>query len=219
VDSVACETCGLVQRLPQLAPGLIAECVRCGARLAHGHDGSLTRTAAFSLAALMFYLPANLYPILRLEWYGVHSEKTALDGAIALFREGQPMIATIVFLASIAVPFLKLVTLFYLVATVRLRSAAWRRQRVWIFRALELVGPWAMLDVFVMSVLVALVKLGELATLVAGPGLFSFMAVAVLTILASSSFDPQLIWEIGDARAVRSVGRRGVGAPPAEARL
>jgi len=76
-----------------------------------------------------------------------------------------------------------------------------------------------MLDVFVMSVLVALVKLGELATLVAGPGLFSFMAVAVLTILASSSFDPQLIWEIGDARAVRSVGRRGVGAPPAEARL
>jgi len=118
VDSVACETCGLVQRLPQLAPGLIAECVRCGARLAHGHDGSLTRTAAFSLAALMFYLPANLYPILRLEWYGVHSEKTALDGAIALFREGQPVIATIVFLASIAVPFLKLVTLFYLVATV-----------------------------------------------------------------------------------------------------
>jgi len=81
VDSVACETCGLVQRLPQLAPGLIAECVRCGARLAHGHDGSLTRTAAFSLAALMFYLPANLYPILRLDVSpGSGPPRTDFDG-------------------------------------------------------------------------------------------------------------------------------------------
>src|SRR5262247_212958 len=199
MDSIACDTCGLAQRVPRLAPGLIAECVRCGARLARGDGGSLSRTAALSLAALMFYLPANLYPILRLEWYGIHSEKTALDGAIALFREGQPAIAAIVFLASIAVPFLKLVALFYLVATVRLRSTAWRRQRTWIFRGLELIGPWAMLDVFVMSVLVALVKLGELATVLPGRGLFSFTAVAVLTMLASASFDSRLIWERGEA--------------------
>jgi paraquat-inducible protein A len=194
---VACETCGLVQRLPPLAPGAAAECARCRARLARGDDGgsSLARTAAFSLAALMFYLPANLYPILRLEWYGAHSESTAWDGAIALFRQGQPVIGVVVFLASIAVPFLKLLTLFYLVATVKLRSAAWRRQRTWIFHGLELIGPWAMLDVFVMAVLVALVKLGELATVLPGRGLFSFTAVAVLTMLASTSFDPRLIWE------------------------
>jgi paraquat-inducible protein A len=194
---VACETCGLVQRLPPLAPGAAAECARCCVRLARADDGgsSLARTAAFSLAALMFYLPANLYPILRLEWYGAHSESTAWDGAIALFRQGQPVIGVVVFLASIAVPFLKLLTLFYLVATVKLRSAAWRRQRTWIFRGLELIGPWAMLDVFVMAVLVALVKLGELATVLPGRGLFSFTAVAVLTMLASTSFDPRLIWE------------------------
>lgn len=197
--SVACETCGLVQRLPDLAPGEIAECARCRARLARGDGGGrLARTAAFSVAALMFYLPANLYPILRLEWYGMHSENTALDGAITLFRQGQPAIGVVVFLASIVVPFLKLLTLFYLVGTVKLRSAAWRRQRAWIFRALEYIGPWAMLDVFVMSVLVALVKLGELATVVPGPGLFSFTAVVVLTLIASSSFDPRLIWEGAD---------------------
>ena len=193
---MACETCGLVQRLPALAPGVTAECARCGARLARG-DGSrsLARTAAFSVAALMFYLPANIYPILRLEWYGTHSESTAWDGAIALFRQGQPVIGVVVFLASIAVPFLKLLALFYLVATVKLRPAARRRQRTWIFRMLELIGPWAMLDVFVMSVLVALVKLGELATVLPGRGLFSFTAVAVLTMLASASFDPRLIWQ------------------------
>jgi len=220
MSRVACETCGLVQGLPRLAPGVAAYCARCGARLARGDGGSLARTAALSLAALMFYLPANLYPILRLEWYGTHTENTALDGAITLFRQGQPAIAIVVFLASIAVPILKLLALFYLAATVKLRSAAWQRQRVWIFRTLELIGPWAMLDVFVMSVLVALVKLGELATVVPGPGLFSFTAVAILTIMASASFDPRLIWERVDAPLeVRAAGRRGAGDPPAEARI
>ena len=197
---VACATCGLSQRLPALPDGVSAECARCGARLVGGHRASLARTAAFALAALIFYVPANLYPILRLEWYGTHSESTAWEGAIALFRQGQPTIGVIVFLASIVVPFLKLLLLFYLVATVRLRSAAWRRARTWICRALEFVGPWAMLDVFVMSVLVALVKLGELATVLPGRGLFSFTAVAVLTMLASMSFDSRLIWEDVDAR-------------------
>jgi paraquat-inducible protein A len=192
---VVCETCGLAQRLPEPGPGMIAECARCGARLARGGGGQLARTAAFSLAALMFYVPANLYPILRLEWYGTHSESTAWDGAIALFRQGQPVIGVIVFLASIVIPFLKLMALFYLVATVKFRSAAWRRQRTLIFRALEFIGPWAMLDVFVMAVLVALVKLGELATVLPGRGLFSFTAVAVLTIIAAASFDPRLIWQ------------------------
>src|SRR2546423_2242609 len=173
---IACDTCGLVQRLPELPPGAAAECARCGAALIVQDAGSLARTAAFALAALMFYAPANLYPILRMEWYGAHSESTAWDGAVALFRQGQPVIAIIVFLASIVIPFLKLVTLFYLVATVKLGSTASRRQRVWMFRMLELIGPWAMLDVFVMSVLVALVKLGELATVLPGRGLFSFTA-------------------------------------------
>jgi len=86
---VACDTCGLVQRLPELTPGASAECVRCGAALVRADGGSLARTAAFALAALMFYLPANLYPILRMEWYGMHSESTAWDGAITLFRQGQ----------------------------------------------------------------------------------------------------------------------------------
>jgi len=199
---VSCHTCSLVQRLPEPGPSMVVECGRCGARLASGGDGRLARTAAFTLAALMFYAPANLYPILRLEWYGTHSESTAWDGAIALFRQGQPAIGVIVFLASIVIPFLKLVTLFYLVATAKFRSAAWRRQRTWIFRALEFIGPWAMLDVFVMSVLVALVKLGELATVLPGRGLFSFTAVAVLTIMATASFDPRLIWHAsGDVDA------------------
>ncbi len=98
---VACRICGLVQRVGALAPGAQAVCPRCGAVVVEHKVNTLGRTAAFSLAALMLYLPANIYPILQMELYGAHSENTVLDGCVALF-------AVIVFLASILIPFLKL---------------------------------------------------------------------------------------------------------------
>src|SRR5947207_13670173 len=116
---VACKTCGLVQRLPSVPVGARAECTRCGFVIRTNKPNSLGRTAAFALAALMFYWPANVYPILRMELYGVHSENTVFQGAVSLFEHGQQMVAVIVFLASIAVPFLKLLGLIYLVTTTR----------------------------------------------------------------------------------------------------
>jgi paraquat-inducible protein A len=191
---VACKTCGLVQRLGELGPGLVAECARCAARLARHKPDSLGRTAAFSLAALALYLPANIYPILQMNLYGVHSESTVWDGCRSLFEHGETLVAVIVFLASMVIPFLKLVGLFFLVVTAALGSPHRRAARTWIYRAVDVVGPWAMLDVFLLSVLVAPVKLGELATVLPGPGLLAFTAMVVLTILASSSFDARLIW-------------------------
>jgi paraquat-inducible protein A len=191
---VACGTCGLVQRLEALGPGMVAECARCGARRADHKPDSLARTAAFSLAALLFYVPANLLPILRMELYGVHSENTVGQGCQALFQRGETLVAVVVFLASLAIPFLKLLGLFFLVVTTGRGSSRARPIRTWIYRALDLVGPWAMLDVFLLAILVSLVKLGELATVIPGPGLLAFSAVVVLTIMASSSFDPTRIW-------------------------
>ena len=106
-----------------------------------------------------------------------------------------------VVLASIVIPLLKLLGLFYLVVTTRFRSTHRRIARMWIYRAIEIIGPWAMLDVFLLSILVSLVKLGELATVLPGRGLFAFTAVVVLTILASTSFDPAQIWETPQERA------------------
>lgn len=195
MDSVvACMTCGLVQRLEELGPGLVAECARCGSRLARHRSNSLARTAAFSLAALTLYIPANIYPILEMKLYGAYSRNTVWDGCRSLFEHGEILVAVVVFLASMVIPFLKLVGLFFLVTTAALRSPRRRPARTWIYRAIDAIGPWAMLDVFLLAVLVALVKLGELATVVPGPGLLAFTAMVVLTILASSSFDPRLIW-------------------------
>jgi paraquat-inducible protein A len=197
---IVCKTCGLVQRLEELSPGTVAECARCGSRLGAHKVNSLGRTAAFSLAALIFYVPANIYPVLQMELYGAHSESTVWEGCVTLFQEGERLVALIVFFASVLSPVLKLLGLFYLVATAAARSTRRRTERTWIYRTIEVIGPWAMLDVFLVSILVALVKLGELATVLPGRGLIAFTAVVVLTMLASTSFDPTLIWEPRDNR-------------------
>jgi len=93
------------------------------------------------------------------------------------------------------VPLLKLAGLFYLAASTQLYGARWRRQRTWIYRFIEVIGPWAMLDVFLLAVLVALVRLGQLATILPGRGLLAFTCVVVLTMFASAAFDPRLIWK------------------------
>ena len=193
--AVACRTCGLLQRMEALAPGTAAECFRCGSTLRERKVDSLGRTAAFSLAALIFYIPANLYPILRMEFYGAYSESTVWDGCVKLFQDGQYVVAVIVFLASILIPLFKLLGLFFLVVTTRIASVRRREDRTRIYRIIGVIGPWAMLDVFLLAILVALVKLDQLATVLPGTGLLAFTAVVVFTILASASFDPNLIWE------------------------
>jgi paraquat-inducible protein A len=193
--NIACETCGLMQQVEKLEPGSRAECCRCMSIIGRRKINSLGRTAAFSLAALILYIPANIYPILRMNYYGAYSENTVWEGCVNLFKDGQWFVAGIVFLASILIPFFKLLGLFLLVITTKLRSARGRQQRTWIYKIIAVIGPWAMLDVFLLSILVALVKLQQIATVLPGRGLLAFTGVVLLTILASASFDPRLIWE------------------------
>jgi paraquat-inducible protein A len=192
---IACNTCGLVQRIEALQPGSAAECCRCGSIVGKHPVDSLGRTAAFSLAALIFFVPANVYPILLMDFYGAYSENTVWDGCVTLYRDGQWPVATIVFLASILIPLLKLLGLFFLVVVTKFRSTFWRHERTSIYKVIDVIGPWAMLDVFLLAILVALVKLGNIATVLPGRGLIAFTAMVVFTILASASFDPTLIWD------------------------
>ncbi len=127
--------------------------------------------------------------------YGAVSENTIWGGCVRLFQEGDWAVAAIVFFASILIPLVKLLCLFFLIASTRLNLSRGKRQRTWLYRAIEAAGRWAMLDVFVVAVLVSLVKLQGLATVIPGKGLIAFCGVVVLTILASASFDPHLIWE------------------------
>lgn len=152
-------------------------------------------TAAFTLAALILYVPANVLPILRFEMYGAASENTVWQGTARLYRDGDTIVAAIVFLASIVIPFLKLIGLLYLVIAAQFEHRNWQKTRTWIYRVIETIGRWAMLDVFVLAVLVSLVKLQRLGSVIPGQGLLAFSFVVVFTLFASASFDPQLIWE------------------------
>jgi paraquat-inducible protein A len=191
---VACPTCGLAQQVNEPPPGFAAECARCGSVILERRIAGPEVTTALTLAALILYIPANAYPILRMSFYGGYSENTVWDGIVSLAQHQQWLVAVVVFLASIVVPLLKLAGLLFLVATVRARTTRWQRLRTTLYRFIDVVGPWAMLDVFLLAILVALVKMGEIATVLPGPGLLAFASVVVLTIVASASFDPRLIW-------------------------
>jgi paraquat-inducible protein A len=194
-EVLSCNTCGLLQRIDALPHGRVAECARCSGRLNEGPRGSLQLTAALALAALILYVPANIYPIMRMHFHGAYSENTVWDGVVALAEQNQWFVATVVFFASIVIPVMKLTGLLYLVVTIRFRIGRRLRDRTRIYRFIDVIGPWAMLDVFLLAVLVALVQMGTLATVLPGPGLVAFAAVVVLTMLATASFDPRMIWQ------------------------
>lgn len=192
---VGCRWCGQVHSLPALKPRESALCRRCGGKLAGGRQSDLRRTAAYSLAALILYWPANVFPILRLNMYGATTTNTVWQGCRRLYEGGDKTIALVVFLASIVVPFLKLAGLFALSTTSALRSARWRRGRTRLFRVIDAAGRWAMLDVFVLAIVVSLIRLQRLASAEPGAGALAFTGVVVFTLLASRSIDSRLIWE------------------------
>lgn len=193
---VACDTCGLVQEVDALAPGTAAECIRCGSFVAaRTSTRGLEVTAALSLGALILYVPANVYPIMKMYMYGGYSESTVWDGVLLLARGDQWFVAVIVFLASMVIPLVKLAGLFSLVVTARMGWGRRLRSRTQLYKFIDAIGPWAMLDVFLLAVLIALVKLNTWAMVLPGPGLLAFTAMVVLTMFASAAFDPKLIWE------------------------
>src|SRR5438067_10535827 len=191
---LACDTCGLPQRVDDLEPGTTAECIRCGSPSMSRPWTGVQTTAALTIAALVLYVPANIYPILRMNLYGTYSENTIWDGVVSLMQYNEYFVAAVVFLASIVVPLLKLLGLLFLVVSVKWGHGRRLRGRTHIFKFIDAIGTWAMLDVFLLAVLVALVKLGDLGRVIPGPGLLAFTCVVVLTMLASQSFDTKLIW-------------------------
>lgn len=190
---VACRDCGLVCRnVATLAP---LACPRCGARLRPRIRDSLARTWALLIAAMILYIPANVLPIMRTGTLFETQDNTIVSGIFELWRNGSQDLAVIVFVASVLVPMLKFAALVMLLVSVHQRSAWASRHRARLYRVIEHIGYWSMLDVFVVTLLVALVHFRPLTSVEPRPGVIFFGLVVVLTMLASMSFDPRLIWD------------------------
>ena len=192
---VSCHTCHLLSRVPTSDAGTFGTCPRCGSALHGRKPNSLSRTWALVLAAFICYIPANVLPITTVYSLGKAQSDTIMSGVIYFIASGMWPIALIIFVASVFVPLLKLLILTFLLISVQRRSQ-WRpKDRTRLYRIIEVIGRWSMLDIYVVTILVALVKLGALASIEAGPGAIFFAAVVVITIFAAMSFDPRLIWD------------------------
>jgi paraquat-inducible protein A len=196
-----CECCGLVLAAPR--GGSAWRCPRCGFALHTRKPHSVQRTAAWLLAAVVLYPPANLLPVMATASVLGRESHTIVGGIIELWATGSRELAAIVFIASIAVPLLKIGALALLAFTAHRRSRWRQRERAALYRLVETVGHWSMLDVFVVVLLVGMVRFGVLASVEPEAGLLAFGAVVVATMLASASFDPRLIWPHTDPRAMR----------------
>lgn len=188
-----CHICGQLSQAP--AGGGFLRCPRCRAPLHMRKPASLATTWALVIAAAILYIPANLLPMMSTASLLGSQEDTIMSGVIFLWQSGSWPLAAVVFFASVMVPLLKIFALVYLAAAAQRRSRHRLIQRTRLYRMVEFVGRWSMLDIYVITILVALVKFQGLATIQAGPAAVAFGAVVVLTMFAAMSFDPRLIWD------------------------
>jgi len=190
---LACHACGLLNASPP--SGHEAACARCSASLHERKPNSVARTWAFLIASAILYIPANVLPVMETgSIFGAQSD-TIMSGVVYLWVSGSWPLAALIFFASVMVPLLKIIALTLLVISVQWHSSWAPYQRARLYRVVEFVGRWSMIDIFVVAILVALVQFQALATIRAGPGAIAFGAVVVLTIFAAETFDPRLIWD------------------------
>ena len=195
---IGCHVCGLVISSDMSDRDDSTEelaCPRCGSTLHRRKPYSYMRAWALMIAAFLLYIPANVLPIMRTASLNDIDDNTIISGVVELWVKGSPDLAIIVFTASIVVPMLKFFSLGTLLLSSQ-RGSGWARpQRAKLYRLVEFIGYWSMLDVFVVALLTALVRFGLLSLVEPLPGVIFFGLTVVLTMLASMSFDPRLIWD------------------------
>lgn len=191
LDLCLCHSCGLACDMTHEPH----ECERCGAPLHRRKTNSLTRTWAYLFTSLVFYIPANLLPVMNTKMVGHGADSTIMSGVLEFWEAGAWDIALIIFIASIAVPGIKFMAITLLLVTVQ-RGSHWaRKERSQLYRFVEVIGYWSMLDVIVVALVASLVKFQALADIEPRPGILFFGLVVVFTMLSAMSFDPRLIWD------------------------
>lgn len=202
---VSCDFCHSLNRAcldeSDAKSTLQMHCHVCGSSIHSRIPNSLSKTWALVIASLILYIPANMLPIMTVVFWGDGRPENIMSGVLSLMSAGMWPLALLIFVASIAIPIAKLLTLLGLLVSVQVRSK-WRpAERTQLYRITEFVGRWSMIDIFVIGILVALVQFGTVANVTPGMGALCFAAVVILTMIAAHSFDPRLIWDVMEEQA------------------
>jgi paraquat-inducible protein A len=190
-----CHICHQLVRLPKEKTGKLLLCPRCGEEIYARKHNSIQFTWALVMASIIFYIPANLLPMMHVQTFAGTQSDTIISGVLYFLETGSYMIAVVIFVASIIVPITKLVILVYLLISVQRKSKLHRHQRKKLYALTEIIGKWSMVDVYVVGIMIALVHFGGLTTIEAGEGANFFLLVVIITMLAAMQFDSKLIWD------------------------
>jgi paraquat-inducible protein A len=197
-SQMACHDCDLLQKIPVLQKKATARCIRCGAVLHRYKPDSINRTLALNFAALMLFTLANCYPFMSLRTQGIVHETTMFTGILGLYKQGMPEVALVVLLTNIVFPLLSILGFIYVLLTLKIKRRP--KYGVPVFRLLQHIQEWCMMEVFMLGVLVSIVKMAKMATIVPGISLFSFAALIFVLAASANSLDAHLIWEKLDRR-------------------
>ncbi|MEA1922524.1 MAG: paraquat-inducible protein A [Pseudomonadota bacterium] len=181
--------------VPAAGKSALASCPRCGAAIHLRKPGSLNRSWALVLAALILYFPANLLPIMLVDFMGSPDLSTIMDGIIYFFQEGSYGIGAVILTASILVPCFKIICLILILLSIHFRWRSWLRHKTILFRIIEFIGRWSMLDIFVIALLHVMVNFENITTITAAPAAPYFVGVVICTMFAAITFDPRLLWD------------------------
>ncbi|GMQ89622.1 MAG: paraquat-inducible protein A [Gammaproteobacteria bacterium] len=189
---IACHECDLLLRIPAQSGGGVARCGRCNALLHKSIPNSIERSLALSLAGLVLFIIANSFPFLAFKMQGLETETTLVSGVVDLYNQGMWEISLLVLFTTIVVPLLQLLILIYVLLPLYLNRTPWKLGTV--FRFFHSLQPWGMMEVFMIGILVAVVKLVGMAQIVPGTALWSFALLIFVLAASSASLDPRLVW-------------------------
>ena len=189
---IACHECDVIHRIKPLPAREAAHCIRCGAVLYRHKPNSLERTLAFAFAGLILFILANSFPFLGLKIGSQVRETTLITGIYELYVQGMQLIAILVLLTTVLVPFTQMLCLLYILLPLKFHRLPKELPRV--FRFVNRVGPWGMMEVFMVGILVAFVKLTKMATIIPGIALYAFMALIFVLAASAAALDPHIVW-------------------------
>ncbi len=189
---IACDYCDLLQKIPSLEPNQTAKCARCGSILYRSKKDSLNRTLSFTLAGLIFFILANSFPLISLDIQGRTQTSRLITGCVDLYRHGMLSLAALVFATSILMPFLKFIGTAYIFMPLKFSRLTWKTKP--IFKILKTIHPWGMIEIYLLGIFVAYVKLSDMATINIGIAAYAFIASILFMVAADASWDPYETW-------------------------
>ena len=193
---IACHECDLLHQSQSLPPGGTARCVRCGAILYRHKQNSLNRVLALTVAGLVLFIIANLYPFLTFRLEAQIQETNLITGVIELYHQGMWIVAGVVLLTTIVMPLLELIGMLFVLVPIKMRRRPWKLAL--LFRTLRSFRPWGMMEVFMIGILVAAVKLVKMASIIPGIALYAFMILIFILAASAAALDPHIIWRTLD---------------------